>query len=69
MMNATVPLSPTPLLVDTATAARLLGVSPRTVWTLISEGQLHAVRIRRAVRISVAELQRFVERCEGACNA
>ena len=55
------PASP-PLLVDAAEAARLLAISPRTLWTLTRAGQLPAVRIGRAVRYAVADLLGWIER-------
>ncbi|MCC7085582.1 MAG: helix-turn-helix domain-containing protein [Pirellulales bacterium] len=58
-MNS-VSAAPVPLLVDTPTAARMLGVSARTVWTLANCGELRPTRIGRAVRFSVAELERFI---------
>jgi len=54
-----------PLLVDTPTAARMLGVSPRTIWTLQSRGELKPTRIGRAVRFSVRELERFIAARQG----
>jgi excisionase family DNA binding protein len=41
-------------------AARRLSVCERTVWGLVRDGHLQAVRIGRSVRIPVAELERFV---------
>ena len=52
--------APAPLLVDTPTAAKMLGVSSRTIWTLANCGDLKATRIGRAVRFSVRELERFI---------
>ena len=46
-------------------AARLLGVSDRTVWTLVATGALRAVRFRHAVRIDPADLQEFIEQAKG----
>ena len=41
-------------------AADSIGVCERTIWGLVRDGQLRAIRIRRSVRIPVAELERFV---------
>lgn len=43
-------------------AAESLGVCERTVWGLVRDGELPAVRIGRSVRIPVSALQKFVER-------
>jgi excisionase family DNA binding protein len=56
---------PAPLLVDTPTAAKMLRVSSRTIWTLANSGELKATRIGRAVRFSIAELERFVAARQG----
>jgi excisionase family DNA binding protein len=42
-------------------AAELLGVSVRTVWRMIADGQLHAVRVRRCTRLAVAEVLGYLE--------
>lgn len=41
-------------------AAALLNLSRRTVWTLVSDGQIGAVRLARAVRIPRSELERWI---------
>jgi excisionase family DNA binding protein len=41
-------------------AAALLDISPRTVWSLISKGELHTVRIGRRVLIEKEELVRWL---------
>lgn len=48
-------------LLGRADAAKLLGVSVRTVDTLISNGDLPAVRIGKAVRIRPSALDYLVE--------
>ena len=40
-------------------AAALLSVSPRTIWRMIADGQLRAVRYRRCTRIAASELCNF----------
>lgn len=48
---------PSGLLVNQATAARLLAVSRFTIRRLVADGRLHPVRVRGAVRYSRAELE------------
>jgi len=56
-----VPPPPEPLALTYEQAADLLGVSARTVWTLVDTGHLRAVRIsRRLVRIPRIEVERFL---------
>ena len=43
-------------------AAALLGVTDRTVWTLVHRGNLPAVRFGHSVRIDPADLRAFIER-------
>lgn len=38
----------------------VIGLSERTVWGLVDRGELRAVRIGRAVRIPVAEIERYL---------
>ena len=44
--------------------AEVLGVSNKTVYRMIADGQLKAVRIRNAWRISADELKRVVAYAE-----
>ena len=46
-------------------AAKLLHVTDRTVWQLVKDGALPAVRFRRTVRIDPADLQSFIDRAKG----
>jgi len=55
-----------PLLLREREAARLLGVSPRTLWTLAHSGDLPCVRFGRSKRYSLAALQRFIAERESA---
>ena len=51
-----------PLLLTYLQAGKLLGVSDRTVWTLVNEGKLKAVRFAgRTVRIDRRDLDTFIE--------
>ncbi len=45
-------------------AGKMLGVSGRTVWTLVDRGDLPAVRFGRSVRIDPVDLRRFIERAK-----
>lgn len=51
---------PKKLAVSYREAAASLGVCERTIWGLVRDGKLNAVRIGRSVRVPVAELERFV---------
>ena len=44
-------------LVKIQDVSRFLGISPRTVWRMIAEGQLQAVWIRRCTRVSRREVE------------
>jgi excisionase family DNA binding protein len=48
-------------LVDTRHAAALLCLSPRTLWTLQNCGEIPVVRIGRAVRFDLRDLERWIE--------
>lgn len=43
-------------------AARLLGITDRTVWSLVHDGALPVVRFGRNVRIDPVDLREFIER-------
>ncbi len=45
-------------------AGKLLGVTDRTVWQLVRDGHLPAVRFGRSVRIDPADLRAFIERAK-----
>ena len=50
-------------LLDYPRAAKRLGVSKRTLWTLVKNGSIPAVRFAgRTVRIDPADLQAFIQR-------
>jgi excisionase family DNA binding protein len=51
-----------PLLVDSKEAARLLGLSTRTVWAITDKGQLPVVRIGRLVRYAIDDIRDFARR-------
>jgi len=48
------------LLVTAREAADLLAISPRTLWTLTSTGEIACVRIGRSVRYDVADLRVWI---------
>jgi hypothetical protein len=54
-----------PLLVDAPTAARMLSISPRTLWQLTRDGAVRAVRLGRAVRYDVRDLTALVDGLKG----
>jgi len=49
------------LLVNQATAAKLLSVSRFTIRRLVAEGRLHPIKVRDAIRYSREELERFAQ--------
>jgi excisionase family DNA binding protein len=46
-------------LVKVTEAARMLGVSPRTVWRMIADDQLTVCRVRSCTRLSLAQVSSF----------
>lgn len=50
-----------PILVDAGTAAGLLSIGKRLLWTLTNRGDIPSIRIGRCVRYSIADLNEFVE--------
>lgn len=47
-------------------AAKVLGVSERTVWQLVRDGKLVHVKLGRVVRIDPADLQILIQRSKSA---
>lgn len=47
----------------TKAAARHLGITPRTLYRFIDEGQLPAYRFGRVIRLKVADLDAYIESC------
>ena len=43
--------------------AAYLGVTLRTVYAIIDEGQLPAFKIRRVIRVRRADVEEYLERC------
>ena len=60
--------SATGLLLRITDAARVLGVGRTTFYKLIGDGDIHVVRIGRAVRVPLTELHAFVARQPGVRN-
>ena len=48
---------------NTAKAAERLGVTPRTLYRFIDDGQLPAYRFGRVIRLKENEVDEFIERC------
>jgi excisionase family DNA binding protein len=48
---------------STAEAAHRLGITPRTLYRFIDEGQLAAYRFGRVIRLQTADVDRFIESC------
>ena len=67
MTNATTTTTVEKLLTYKA-AGELLGVTERTVWTLVAEADLPAVRFGRSVRIDPADLRAYIDRCKVASS-
>jgi excisionase family DNA binding protein len=45
----------------TQEAARMLGVTPRTLYRFIDEGQLAAYKFGRVIRLKEADVEAFIE--------
>ena len=45
-------------------AGKVLGITERTVWSLVDAGALRAVRFGRSVRIDPADLRAFIDRAK-----
>ena len=48
---------------STAESARRLGITSRTLYRFIDEGQLPAYRFGRVIRLKEDEVDRFIESC------
>lgn len=70
MNNGTTP-TPAPIVEQLLTyreAGKLLGVTERTIWTLVDRGELPAVRFGRSVRIDPADLRAYIDQCKTAAK-
>jgi excisionase family DNA binding protein len=52
-------------LISTADGARLLGVTPRTLYKLIDAHRLHAYRYGRVIRLDLDEVKRYDQGFDG----
>jgi excisionase family DNA binding protein len=48
---------------STAEAARYLGITPRTLYRFIDQGDIGAYRFGRVIRLKAEEVEGFVEKC------
>ncbi len=48
---------------STADAAKRLGITPRTLYRFIDEGQLPAYRFGRVIRLKQSEVDSFIDTC------
>jgi excisionase family DNA binding protein len=60
--KAMVTMTPERILLTPKQAAAALSISTRTLWSLTDRGQLPAVRIGRAVRYSIRDLESWIAR-------
>ena len=58
-MSATLTPTPDPVLVRVDTAAAMLSVCPRTIYTLVARGELPLRHVGRAARIHVDDIHKF----------
>lgn len=63
-MTDTTPTSIVERLLTYREAGKLLAVTERTVFTLVADGELPAVRFGRSVRIDPADLRAYIDRCK-----
>lgn len=68
-MTATIPTTAEPLAVNERHAAKLLNVSPRTVFNLTASGKLRSFKIGTRKLYSVASLQKFIADQESLCSS
>jgi excisionase family DNA binding protein len=54
------------LLVNSATAARMLSVCSKTLWSLTARGEIPVVQVGRAVRYSPDDLRAWIATKRGA---
>lgn len=59
---------PSPLLLNTREAARMLSISPRTIWSLQKSGEIHVVRLGRMIRFDVEDLKTLIAERKGPDN-
>lgn len=49
---------------STAEAAKALGVTPRTLYRFINEGQVPGYRFGRVIRLKQSDVDAFIETCK-----
>ncbi len=49
------------LLVDSPTAAGMLSISERSLWSLQASGEIPSVRIGRSIRFDIRDLVAFID--------
>lgn len=57
-----------PLLLTAAQAAKVLAISPRTLWTLTDTGVVPCVRLGRSVRYSTDDLREVIRKNRRGTN-
>ena len=63
-MTSTEPMAHEPIQwLSTAEAANRLGITPRTLYRFIDEGQLPAYRFGRVIRLKADEVDTFIDSC------
>jgi excisionase family DNA binding protein len=63
-MTSTEPMAHEPIQwLSTAEAANRLGITPRTLYRFIDEGQLAAYRFGRVIRLKTGDVDTFIEAC------
>jgi len=60
--------STSPRLLSTSDAAKYLAVSERTIWNLTHTRKLPAVRLGRAVRYDLSDLDVFISKAKGSSD-
>lgn len=48
---------------STAEAAKRLGITPRTLYRFIDEGQVAAYRFGRVIRLKVTDVDDYIDKC------
>jgi excisionase family DNA binding protein len=59
------PAPVTPRLLNPQQAAAYMAISDRKLWSLTKEGRLPAVKIDRAVRYDLADIDMFIKNAKG----
>jgi|GEM_PF-2055237 len=50
-----------PLIMDVHDVSRLLGIGRNSAYAFLRSGEIHTVRVGRQIRVSRAEIERFIE--------